>query len=239
MTADLRDAAAEATRLALAMGSDAPDAVSFVAKLCSKFPLVAPVLETLKSIREKLDDLKAKKEELVALNKRCTGIAAAVVVKCQLASRQSSQMDVGPLEECLEALEVFVERFGRRGKLSTVLNATSDKNEILRLHQRVGSLPGVMGLASILAVFKGVLVSQVETQTLVVENGLRKIVNIQRYIYIHTTIIKCIPCTHVLGTINYTWVGKRSTTFSVLLVVLTIPPTGNIAECFFFAAARE
>lgn len=71
MTADLRDAAAEATRLALAMGSDAPDAVSFVAKLCSKFPLVAPVLETLKSIREKLDELKAKKEELVALNKRC------------------------------------------------------------------------------------------------------------------------------------------------------------------------
>ena len=142
------------------MGSDAPDAISFVAKLCSKFPLVAPVLETLKSIREKLDDLKAKKEELVALNKRCTGIAAAVVVKCQLASRQSSQMDVAPLEECLEALEVFVERFGRRGKLSTVLNATSDKNEILKLHQRVGSLPGVMGLASILAVFKGVLVSQ-------------------------------------------------------------------------------
>ena len=160
MTADLRDAAAEATRLALAMGSDAPDAISFVAKLCSKFPLVAPVLETLKSIREKLDDLKAKKEELVALNKTCTGIAAAVVVKCQLASRQSSQMDVAPLEECLEALEVFVERFGRRGKLSTVLNATSDKNEILKLHQRVGSLPGVMGLASILAVFKGVLVSQ-------------------------------------------------------------------------------
>ena len=86
-------------------------------------------------------------------------------MKCQLATRQSSEMDVGPLEECLEALELFVERFGRRGKLSTVLNATSDKNEILRLHQRVGNLPGDMGLASILAVFKGVLVSQYDEST--------------------------------------------------------------------------
>lgn len=155
---DLRDFAAEAAILALEMGSEEPDAVLHVAKLGKTFPLVASVLRTLKATREKLDAVKKQRAELVGLTERCTYIAACLIVKYGTSTKRS-QSDVRPLEECVEAVEQLVGRCGRRGKLSMVLKATRVKNEISELHALIGNMAAEMGLAGIVAVFKGVLVS--------------------------------------------------------------------------------
>lgn len=68
-------------------------------------------------------------------------------------------IDVRPLEDCVDAVQKIVERCSKGGKLSMVLKATRVKNEISELNARVGDLAEDMGLAGIVAVFKGVLVS--------------------------------------------------------------------------------
>lgn len=160
---DVRDVATEAARLSLALASPASPAISAVARLGKKFPLVAPVLQTLGAARKKLDAAKTKKKhELVALVERCTYIAACVIVKCHVdASKSKVAMEVGQLEDCVDAVEQFVDRCGRRGKLSARLKGKRDKNNILELHARVEDLAGHTGLSGIVAVFRGVLVRKV------------------------------------------------------------------------------
>lgn len=156
MTADLGDTAAEAARLALKIYSAAADAVSFVADLGEELPLVQPVLGTLRVIREKVDTAKSNPEELAALHQRCAHITACFVVKCR---RCSSELDVGPLVDCIDAVEKVVGRCSRRGLVSRVLKASSDKDEILRLKERIGDLEGDLSLAGIAMLVGGGVLS--------------------------------------------------------------------------------
>lgn len=152
MTADLGDTAAEVARLALKIGSATADAVSFVADLGEELPLVQPVLKTIKAIREKIDAAKSNQEELAALHQRCAHITACFIVKC---TRDSSELDVAPLEECTKAVERVVGRCSHRGMVSRIIKASSDKDEIFRLKERIGDLEGDLTLAGI-AVLVGV-----------------------------------------------------------------------------------
>lgn len=159
---DLRDTAAKAATLALALGAATPGAASLSADLGKKYPSIAPVLGTLKATRQHLAGVRARREELEALTQQCTYVTACVITRHQLsgASRQSDAADIDAtsLLDCVEAIHRFVERRGRRGKLSRVLKASGDKSGIAELSRLVRELPRDMGLEGIVAVFKGVLV---------------------------------------------------------------------------------
>lgn len=150
MAAKFGDAAAEAARLALKMGSAALDMITFMVDLGEEFPVAKPVLSTLKVIREKVETVKSNRNELTALEKRCTYITAGAIAK----SRQnpSSEMNVAPLQDCLKAVENVVDLCGGRGSVSRVLKASSDKDEIAELNSRIDRLTGDLGLGGIATV---------------------------------------------------------------------------------------
>ncbi|CAM9913189.1 unnamed protein product, partial [Ectocarpus fasciculatus] len=152
MAADSGDAAAAAAKLALKMGSAAADTITFMADLGEELPFLRPVLKTLKAIRETVEDVTNNKEELQALHRRCVYLTACVVMK----SRQSScsEMDVTPLEECLEAAGAIVKRCGRRGKMKGMLKASSDKGEIARMKTDMRDLEADLSLAGV-AILEG------------------------------------------------------------------------------------
>lgn len=146
MAGDLADATAEAAHLSLRISSATADAISFVTDLGEELPLLQPVLKTLKFIREKVEIAKSNVEELETLHERCVHITACFIVKCR---RGASELDVTPLEDCVKAVEKAVDRFSRRGKLWRALKASSAKDEILRLKERIGDLEGDLSLAGI------------------------------------------------------------------------------------------
>ncbi|CAM9494876.1 unnamed protein product [Ectocarpus sp. 13 AM-2016] len=151
MVADISDSAAEAARLALEISSTIADAVSCAVDLGEELPVVKPVFKTLKAIRTTVQTVKNNREELAALEQRCTYITACFVVKCRLSE---SDADVAPLKDCVEAAKNFAERCRRRSKVSRVLKASSDKSEIAGLNSSVDRLTTDLGLAGI-AVLEG------------------------------------------------------------------------------------
>ncbi|CAN0397289.1 unnamed protein product [Pylaiella littoralis] len=148
MATDMSDAAAEAARVALTMGSTVVDVVSFMGDLGEELPVIKPVLKTLKFIREKVETVKKNREDLRSLEGRCTYLAACVIVKCR--QQPSSGMDVTPLVDCVEDARKFVERCGsRRHQVSNFMKASSDVGEIAGLNARVDRLTGDLRLAGV------------------------------------------------------------------------------------------
>lgn len=140
-----------AARPAAEIGFTAGDALLFLADLGEELPLIKPVLKTLGAIHEKVETVKSNREGLAALHKRCTDITHNVIEKCRRSP--TSEMDVTPLQECVEAVGKLVERCSRpRNKWLIALKASRDKNEIAGLNSRVDQLTGDLGLAGIAAV---------------------------------------------------------------------------------------
>ena len=150
MAFDLEDATAEAAKLALQIGSATADAISFVAELGEELPVISPVLKTLAAVRDKVDKVRSNRDALEELSERCTYLTACVVLKCRRAP--ASGMDVKPLAECVDEAGKIVERCSRRGRVSRVLKASSDREEIARLNARVDQLSGDLSLAGIASV---------------------------------------------------------------------------------------
>ena len=141
------DVGAQAANLALRIGSNAAEATSFVTDLGAELPFLGPLLKTLKVIREKVETVRSNREELTTLEVRCTYVTACVVIKCR--QNASSEIDVTPLEDCVKAVGEFVTRCVGRGKMSRLMKASSDKEEIVGLNDRVHRLAGDLGLAGI------------------------------------------------------------------------------------------
>lgn len=164
MPTELGDAAVEAANLALKMGSAAVDVVSFMADLGEELPVLNPLLKTITAIREKVETVKSNREELHALQQRCTYVTACVIVKLRQGPSSSSGLDVTPLKDCIDAARTFTERCSQRRKLWRVLKASSDKDELATLNARVDRLAGDLSLAGIVTVLgeatdlKGILV---------------------------------------------------------------------------------
>lgn len=170
MATDFGDAREEASRVALKMGRAAVDAVSVMADLGEELPVVEPVLKTLKAIRQKVYTVKTNRQDLGAIEDRCTYVTACVIVKCRQ-HPNLEEVDVTPLVDCVEAARKFVERFSRRGKVSRVLKASSDRDEIAALNASIDRLAADLGLAGIAALnrksddMKGRLVSFVHVDS--------------------------------------------------------------------------
>eukprot|EP00903_Cladosiphon_okamuranus_P018858 g17346.t1 len=141
------DAGAQAANLALGMGSNAADAISLAAELGEELPFISPVLKTLTAIREKVETVKSNREELKALEVRCTYITACVIVKFKENPR--TEIDLTPLEGCVKTVGEVVKRCGGRGRMSRVLKASSDKDEIAGLNALVDRAAGDLRLAGI------------------------------------------------------------------------------------------
>lgn len=168
----------------MAMSSDTPDSQYLVGRLLSDHaPALKSVHETLLSVTAKLNAVRTRKEELMALTKMCSFVAAAsvIVVSQQRRQEQSNGSDsgsdsgrgtskdmkkmsrllnLGPLQECVRDLDFIVERLGRRRKPLLRRSNSVVKGDIVDLNSRVFDLAGDMGLAGVVAVFKGVLVSE-------------------------------------------------------------------------------
>lgn len=152
MAVELGDAADAAANLALRMGSTAADAIIFMADVGEKLPFLEPVLGTIKAIREKVETVNRNREQLAALEQRCTYITACIIEK-RSRSKADAEVDVTPLRACVEAIEAFVEVCGRtrtrRGRFRRIVKASDDKNEISGLNARVDRLTGDLGLSGI------------------------------------------------------------------------------------------
>lgn len=143
--ADLADPSAEGASLALQMGSAAVDVVLFMADLGEELPVIKPVLSTLRAIREATENVRNNQEELAALQQRCTYITACFIAKCR--RNASSEMDLTPVEDCVEAVRIFAVRCSRRGKVWKVLKAADDKDNIVALNSRIDRVTGDLALA--------------------------------------------------------------------------------------------
>ncbi|CAM9897766.1 unnamed protein product [Ectocarpus fasciculatus] len=141
--------------------------MSCAVDLGEELPVVKPVFITLKAIRTTIETVKNNREELAALEERCTYITACFVVKCRL--NESSEVDVAPLKDCVEAAKKFAERCSRRGKVSRVLKASSDKSEIAGLNSRVDRLTADLGLAGI-AILEGKVDEMKTTLVIILES---------------------------------------------------------------------
>ena len=146
MAAEISGAAADAARLALKIGLTAADAVSFVADLGEELPVIKPVLQTLKAVREKMETVRSNREQLIALHERCTYITACFIEKCR---GDSSELDVAPLERHVQEMEQFVLRCQHRRRVARWLKASKVKDEIARLNASADSLKSDMGLEGI------------------------------------------------------------------------------------------
>ena len=73
------DAAIEAAKLALKMGSAAAD-VALMAELGEELPLLQPALATLALIRQKVETVQSIPEDSAALHEWCTYLTACVIV---------------------------------------------------------------------------------------------------------------------------------------------------------------
>lgn len=149
MTSELSDAAAKAAKLALEMGSAGMDAIAVMADLSEELPFLEPVLGTIKGIRDKVENVKRNRQELIALEERCTYFTACVVEKQRL--MPTSEKDVTPLKNCVEAVEAFTVLCGRSNWFGKLLNAYGDKDEIAGLNARVDRLAGDLQLAGIVS----------------------------------------------------------------------------------------
>lgn len=148
MAAELSEAAARATKLALKMCSVPAEVIAVLADLGEELPFLERVLKTIKAIREKTADaaVSRNRKELAALEERCTYITACVVEKHRL--MPTSEKDVTPLQNCVEAVEAFVELCGRNSRLGHDLSS-DDKGELAGLNARVDRLAGDLQLAGI------------------------------------------------------------------------------------------
>lgn len=150
MASDLHEAATDAAGLALKIASAVPDGISFKVDVGDDFPLIHIVLKTLKTIRATLGTLESNRDALGALHKRCACITACTIVKCRRSS--PSEVDIRPLVASIAEVGKLMDGYSRRGWISRLLKAYSDKNEIANLHERIGELAHDMGLVGILAV---------------------------------------------------------------------------------------
>lgn len=152
MAANLSDVAEEAANLALRIGSDAVDAISFMAEIGEELPFIKPVFGTLKAIRGAVETVKNNRKELESLERRCTYLTACVIVKTKHSA--GPQMDVAPLEGFLKEVESVVDRFSTRrrttrGKVKGVWKASGDKEEITRLKEGMRDLEADLNAAGI------------------------------------------------------------------------------------------
>lgn len=105
------------------------------------------LLHLMSRAQKKVETVKSNREGLEALSERCAYITACAIVKCR--QNSASEMDVTPLAECVEGVGNFVGRCSRRGRLSRVLKASDDREEIAGLNARVDQLTGDLALAGI------------------------------------------------------------------------------------------
>lgn len=213
MGTDVRGLAVDSQKLAMAMTSDSQEARQAIRRLAPDYSTaVISIHETLLAVTGKLDVVKTRKEEMVALTKLCAFLTAASVI---VVSRQQQLTDGGggasgrgrslsrslsssssssifsinisigsggtsgigsgsgsgkkavrrfwnldPLETCVQDLELLVEKLGKRR--TPLLRRSNSMGKVISeiggIHSRVADLAKDMGLAGVLAVFKGVLV---------------------------------------------------------------------------------
>ncbi|CBJ27327.1 conserved unknown protein [Ectocarpus siliculosus] len=167
MVTTLSDAAVEAANLALKMGSTAVDMISFVHRGDGgELPVVGTVLKTLTAMRETVETVQQNRDELAALEKRCTYMTASVIVKFRQIPQPGSGLDVTPLKDCVVVAEKFAERCKKRRMRWEIVKAFSVKDELATLNARIDRLVGDLGLAGIATVLgevadlKGMMLEQ-------------------------------------------------------------------------------
>ena len=135
----------DATRQILKIGSAAIDMTMLIAEVGREVPIASAVLQAFIAIHDKVETVRANKEDLKALRDRCRYLTACVVEKCR---RRPMAIDVTPLEDILRETADVIKRCGGRKGMMRVLKATRDKNEIQSLHIRLNQLGIDMGLAA-------------------------------------------------------------------------------------------
>lgn len=151
MATERSDSAAEAAMRALTMDSTTANAITFGVDLGQELPFLGPVLKTINALREKASTVKRNRKELAAMEKRCTYITVCVIEKHK--QMPTFEMDLTPLENCVEAVESFAGlcKDNRRGQCTRWLNASNEQDTIAGLNARIDRLSGDLQLAGCFA----------------------------------------------------------------------------------------
>lgn len=137
----------EIARLTLQVGSTAVDVASMLADCGENLPFVSLGLKTLQAIHAKIRTVRSNKEELNFLAWRCNLLMAAFILRRQ---RRSSEKELeNRIKQCFKEVHQIVERCCERRWCWWFVKATSDKDQIDSLRERIGVLIGDLGLVSI------------------------------------------------------------------------------------------
>ncbi|CAM9765044.1 unnamed protein product [Ectocarpus sp. 12 AP-2014] len=128
------------------------------------------VLKTLTAMRGAVETVQQNRDELAALEKRCTYMTACVIVKFRQIPHAGSGPNVTPLEDCVTEAEKFAERRKKRRMIWKIVKVFSIKDELATMNTRIDRLLGDLGLAGIATVLgevvdsKGILEQMVQNQ---------------------------------------------------------------------------
>ena len=139
------DEVMDTTRQILDIGSAAIDVAMLTAEVGREVPIASAVLQAFIAIHDKVEMVRANKEDLKALRDRCRYLTACVVEECR---RRPIALDVTPLDDILRETADVIKRCGGRKGMMRMLRATRDKNEIQNLNIRLNQVGIDMGLAA-------------------------------------------------------------------------------------------
>ena len=108
-------------------------------------PVVAPLCAALLKAKGVVDAASRNKEELEELHERCEMVTVQVIDKAK--ASKTSTIDVKPLQECVDKLQVVAERYHDRGRLARLAQSRRDGDDIQRLRARIEAVVPIMGLA--------------------------------------------------------------------------------------------
>eukprot|EP00903_Cladosiphon_okamuranus_P014934 g13826.t1 len=109
-------------------------------------PVIAPVCVTLQGVKSIVDRAKCNKEELEDLHARCQLIVEMVIDKAK--ASKTSTIDVSPLEQIVDQLELVAERFARQSRFAKMFGQyRKNSDDIQKLRVNIEAVVQIMALS--------------------------------------------------------------------------------------------
>lgn len=119
--------------------------VSGIITVGAATPVVQTFCIALQEAKGIVDGAKRNKEQLEKLRERCESITVQVIDKARAST--SSQIDLTPLEKCVDEIKALVKRYDAQGCCARLVQFRRDGDDIEGLRETIEAVVPVMGLA--------------------------------------------------------------------------------------------
>lgn len=120
--------------------------VSGIITVGAATPFVQTFCIALREAKGIVDEAKRNKEQLEKLHERCELITVQVINKAK-ASR-ISEIDLSPLEECVDDIKALVKRYDAQGCCARLVQFRRDGDDIQKLRESIEAVVPIMGLSA-------------------------------------------------------------------------------------------